>query len=547
MNGTADKDYEPEKEDEGKKWLDISVPQEAVRGEYEKATLFAMPNNSAFAGGVFYMPTSMVAEDTSRQDGSLTVHIPDDFNITVKNRNNNSETKITGSQLFDVLNETKAEDYERVLNGEQPAYTPEADEEGWRHVSVDKGAKILSYEAQTMFKMPNDSTYNGGVYYIANNLVKENEEKGTFALSIPPDYTINVKFNDGRETVALSGAAFVEQVHGKGADSYASQFRKPSEDTVKKFEAVEQNLRKNVPSEMLEKPNWVVVRTRENAETGRLDKFLINVKTGKFAESNNPETWTDFDTACKYAKENGGVALAYALDGQDKIACIDLDGCYDEKGNFSDVAFDAIQKSKGTYTEKSISGKGLHIFGKTDGMDLRSFSKDGDMEYYRKAHFITMTGDVLGATELKSLDTPEMKSLLESKFEKRVSWSNTGAGIEGLSKMDDRDVLEKAFASKNGSDIKRLYNGEDLKHNHSNSDMALINHLAFWCNGDKEQMLRIFASSGLYRPEKSADYYECTLIKAIKGNTARYQPKTESAPKNSNNSTPKASGGGNSK
>ena len=38
----------------------------------------------------------------------------------------------------------------------------------------------------------------------------------------------------------------------------------------------------------------------------------------------------------------------------------------------------------------------------------------------------------------------------------------------------------------------------------------------YWCNGDKEQMLRIFATSGLFRPNKSADYYEHTAIKALR-------------------------------
>jgi len=46
--------------------------------------------------------------------------------------------------------------------------------------------------------------------------------------------------------------------------------------------------------------------------------------------------------------------------------------------------------------------------------------------------------------------------------------------------------------------------------------MSLMNLLAYWCNGDKEQMLRIFATSGLFRPNKSPDYYEGTAIKALR-------------------------------
>ena len=81
--------------------------------------------------------------------------------------------------------------------------------------------------------------------------------------------------------------------------------------------------------------------------------------------------------------------------------------------------------------------------------------------------------------------------------------------------MSDKDIVEKASNAKNGDKFKRLYEGEDLQHNHSNSDMSLMNLLAYWCNGDKEQMLRIFATSGLFRSSKSADYYECTAIKAL--------------------------------
>ena len=158
------------------------------------------------------------------------------------------------------------------------------------------------------------------------------------------------------------------------------------------------------------------------------------------------------------------------------------------------------------------------------------------MEYYQDTHFIAMTGDFYGSSELKSFDTPEMKGLLESKLEKRTEWKNTGMGVEGLSSMDDREMLDRAFGAKNGDIVKRLYNGEDLRHNRSNSDMSLMNYLAFWSNHDVDQMLRVFSTSGLYRPEKPQSYYEHTALKVIKS-TPCYTP-----PKASNN---KPSGNGN--
>ena len=149
-------------------------------------------------------------------------------------------------------------------------------------------------------------------------------------------------------------------------------------------------------------------------------------------------------------------------------------------------------------------------------MDIRTFSKDGDLEFYQKEHFIAMTGDGSGYSRLESFDTPEMKELLSRKCEKREEWKGVCKGVNGLSTMTDRDVVEKASNAKNGDKFKRLYAGEDLQNNHSNSDMSLMNLLAYWCNGDKEQMLRIFATSGLFRPNKSPDYYEGTAIKALR-------------------------------
>ncbi len=186
----------------------------------------------------------------------------------------------------------------------------------------------------------------------------------------------------------------------------------------------------------------------------------------------------------------------------------------------------------------SVSGTGLHIFDKTDSIYIRTFSKDGDLEFYQKSQFISMTGDGVSYHRLDSLDKSKIKKILESKCEKRTEWQGISKGAVGLSSMSDKDVVEKASNAKNGDKFKALYSGQDLQNNHSNSDMSLMNILSYWCNGDKEQMLRIFATSGLYRPNKSPDYYECTAIKAIRDTprTNTYVPKP-----------PQNTGGGNRK
>lgn len=525
VDGTTSDKYEREAR------LSIRLPREAVIKEYDTSVLVVTPTDSEYKGYVYYLPSSVVKEDTENDNGNLIANVGENFKITL--RKGEEKIEFTAKQFTDVI--AGKNDYKREPTALDEYREQSDDEKKWSTVAVSENAVIANYENSTLFKMPKGD-YAGFVYYIPSGMVRK-EDDGLY-LRVPEDFVAHLKDGDNKKDITAQ--ELIAAIEDKTDADYESVYRAPSEEAKAQFAAVERNLRANVPEEMLKKPNWVVVRIRENKDTGSLDKFLVNPHTGKFAESDNPETWADFDTACEYARENGGVCLAYALDGKDGIACIDLDGCMQENGDFSDIAQKAFIAASGSYAEKSVSGKGLHIFGKTKGADLRSFSKDKTMEYYQSGHFIAMTGDNYGSSELKIFDTPMMMNVLESKLEKRTEWKHTGEGVEGLSAMDDREMLEKAFKAKNGDTVKKLYDGEDLHGNHSNSDMSLMNYLAFWSNHDIDQMLRVFATSGLYRADKPQSYYEHTAIKAVKG-TPCYTP-----PKASNNK-PSGNGSGNGK
>ena len=539
--GVPSSEYAREVREDNNKWIAINVPREAMLGRYEKATKFTMPETSEKQGFSFYVPNTFIEEDKESDEERLNIQVPESFEFNVKNTETGETLKLTPDQMFDLFKNTNAEDFVSGVKKERTEKQESNDNDGWKYVSVAKEAKISEYADSTLFRMPKGE-YEGYVYYIPNNLLRENEEKGTYRVSLPEKFVVTVlnKQAEDNQKIDFNAEAFIAEVKGKTASDY-ERYSKPSESKGSKFDAVEERLDKYVPEEMKAKPNWVIVRTSENEETGRLEKYLIDCHTGKFAKSDDPSTWTSYDEAKKYAKENGGVALAYALDGKDKICCIDVDHCLNEKGEYTSLVDSIMQKADGTYMERSLSGKGVHFFGKTDGMNIRAFSKDGGLEFYQKAHFIAMTGDTKTEAELKNFD---ISSLLNSKCERRTEWTGEGKGVEGLSKMSDRDVVEKAISSKHGETFKALYSGQDLQNNHSNSDMSLMNRLAFWCNGDKEQMLRIFATSGLYRSDKSADYYEGTAIKAIKDTANRFQPKETSVPVNNK---PSSNNSGNSK
>ena len=532
VNHTSDKDYEREE----KPRVSVNIPRDALIKAYDNSSLYRAPNGTKYAGYAYYLPNSVVRENTQAEDSSMTANIAEDFTVTL--RKDKEEIKISAQEFKALVGNTNDEDYKREPTALDEYREQQKDDgKAWSEIALSEKAVIAAYEKSTLIRMPKGK-YEGMVYYIPSGMVRKDENG--LRLRLPEDFEVHLKGGSDEKT-DLTAQQLMEELAGKRDEDYESIYRRPSEEARKKFEEIETNLRAALPDEMRNKSNWVVVRTRENNDTGRLEKFLIDVHTGKFAESDNPKTWTDFDSACKYAKEHGGVALAYALDGKDGIACIDLDKCIGEDGKRTPLAEEVLSKCGKTYIEHSLSGKGLHIFGRTKGADLRSFSKDGDMEYYQGGQFIAMTGDGTGFYQLGDFDTPEMKALLERKLERRTEWTNVGKGEAGLTQMDDRELLEKAFSAKNGDTVRRLYNGEDLRNNHSNSDMSLMNYLAFYSGGNVEQMTRIFATSGLYRPEKDASYYEHTAIKAAKGTPHYTPPKAPvQAPKSSSSGNSKA-------
>lgn len=513
VGGTTNKDYEMQKNDDTK-WFSTSVPQEAFKREFDKSMLFVMPNKENFGGMSFFIPSAFVGEDKNSDDGRILIRLPEDFVIKAQSRDETREATLTAYDFNQLCNNTTAEDYKQTQAESAPGNEMPSD---WNYVSVPEKARIASFEDSTLFRMP-DGEYGDYTYYLPNKCVKDNEDNGTIRLSLHNDYKVRLTNNKGEEkkTVELSAKDFCEEVRGKDAGAYGTEYKRPCVEANTSFDEKEKTLRNAIPDEMKQRPNWVVVKAWWNAKKGRYAKRPINCNTGEYAESDNPETWTTFDNALKYLREKGGTTIAYALDGKDKIACLDFDECYDENRLPNETVKEALSKCGATYTEHSLSGEGFHILGKTNGMDLRTFSKDGSLEFYQKAHFISLTGNGTVYTKLESFDTPEMKEFLSRKCEKREEWKGVCKGINGLSTMSDKDVVEKASNAKNGDKFKRLYAGEDLQNNHSNSDMSLMNILAYWCNGDKEQMLRIFATSGLFRPNKSPDYYECTAIKALR-------------------------------
>lgn len=280
------------------------------------------------------------------------------------------------------------------------------------------------------------------------------------------------------------------------------------------------NLEANVPGEMKEMSNWCAFNVFKN-EAGEYKKKIwnCNSESKKWARSNDPSTWTTFEKAIKYARENQCDGLSFALTKESGIFCVDLDKCR-VNGKYSPLAWGVYNAAKGTYTERSVSGSGLHVFGKkgadVDFSALGNKNADGTLEYYEDGRFMSMTGDLFMKSE-KALKTFSASDKLLSATAEQlpVKTQISRSEMTFVNPESDSEVIERIRRSKKADEFNRLYSGEDICHDLSRSDMKLLNILGYFTNCDAEQMKRIFESSGLMRADKSRGYLDRTIEKVI--------------------------------
>lgn len=105
----------------------------------------------------------------------------------------------------------------------------------------------------------------------------------------------------------------------------------------------------------------------------------------------------------------------------------------------------------------------------------------------------------------------------------------TGRGIDSLTHLSDRDVVERARATKSGEKFDKLYNGGSLLGSEVKDERSLLSRLAMFTGNDEEQLLRIFRSSGQYRDDKPNAYYEKMAREQIEF-VATLRGKPQSAP-----------------
>jgi len=319
----------------------------------------------------------------------------------------------------------------------------------------------------------------------------------------------------------------------------------------------------NLPTGLKELRHWVLWKSVQRE--GRLTKVPVRADNGFPAEADNQTTWTSYENV-KEAFEKGrgkceGIGFVFSRGAA--ITGIDLDHCRDPSTGEIDVWAKTYLDRLNSYSEISPSGTGLHVLvrasegipktgedgGRKKALKGDGYRPDAAIEMYSAKRFFTMTGDVIDEYPRSVEDRQDVLQTIYSEVFGPVKSDGAKANDRGqdaakdtpvdqdgtttgtqAAELPDEVVIARMLGSVNANEIEKLLAGDTSGHSgdDSSADLALCNHLAFWTNGNRLQMNRIFRQSKLYRPkwdEKRGrqTYGEMTLDKAIRETPDGYQ------------------------
>ncbi|WP_106639506.1 AAA family ATPase [Allosphingosinicella vermicomposti] len=254
-----------------------------------------------------------------------------------------------------------------------------------------------------------------------------------------------------------------------------------------------------IPVEMRALPQWAL------AEPGpeRHHKRPRTI-TGGDASSTDPSTWTDFDTACAAAAECGW-QVGFMLHSDDPLCCIDLD--VKDGTPPEDLArFESVIATMDSYTERSRSGRGWHIW--VLGGIGPGRRRNG-IEVYSQDRFIICTGQ---ATH----DRPV--AARQQQLNNMVSQMGPPAPDIQLWGEPYPDYSLANDASLDQGQLGRLFRGdwEGRYESRSHADLALVKLLAPKTESPRECWETFLLSAlGARDKAKRPDYAQSTIGAAV--------------------------------
>lgn len=285
-----------------------------------------------------------------------------------------------------------------------------------------------------------------------------------------------------------------------------------------------------LPASLLAVPHFIGYRLVERIEGGqkKITKLPMDAHAGGPASSTDPDTWADYDTACRAVEAKGWAGLGFVFAEDDPFTGMDLDHSV-EGGRLLPWAQEIVDRFP-TYWEMSPSGTGVH------GWLIATLPpgrrRTGQIEMYDRGRFFTLTGKKLPEAAEEIADCQAQIETLHRELFPPAPSVVRPTSLSTLA-LSDRDLLEKARSAKNGAKFITLYDRGDCTAypSRSEADMALASDLAFWCGPDAAWIDRLFRQSALMREKweerrGAMTYGERTIEAALTGKTEFYTPPT---------------------
>jgi len=281
----------------------------------------------------------------------------------------------------------------------------------------------------------------------------------------------------------------------------------------------------NAMQELMDMKIWFL--WRKEIDGDRINK--IPFAAGGGATGTNGKyrhTWVTYDEAVTANTKQSAAGIGFVIPKGHFF--LDIDHI-----PLTDPFVEMLLNRFNSYTERSVSGGGIHIYGKCDLDKLPTYAdKNGnlrlDKAYYMKNpnnhlelyvggltnRFAAFTGDVILNEPLRE-STAAVLTTLDKNMRKteKITYSEKRDG--------DRagfDIVCNLRKQKNGEKFKKLYDDGDISEygSQSEADAALCALIAFRTGPDPAAIDDIFRSSALYREKwEREDYREATIATGI--------------------------------
>lgn len=270
---------------------------------------------------------------------------------------------------------------------------------------------------------------------------------------------------------------------------------------------------------------------------GQRDAKIPVHSTGQPINAHDVSQHMGYPMAAELAVQAGpGIGVGFVFTGHDPFFFLDIDDCYVD-GQWSPVSQWICGVFPEAAVEVSQSGTGLHIIGTGRTGPHGSKNKILGIDLYTAGRFVALTGT--GARGSVGADySIGLQAFARDYFPptigKSVSPEWTDFPVEGWRGSDvDKTVLDIALRSQSGksafgkaASFKNLWDGEieNFYPSHSEADLALAQHLAFYTGNNCERIKSLMEQSGLFRDKWTLrpEYLEGTILTAISRQSTFY-------------------------